>query len=282
MDNGVSADTSYFYFVEVCNQQGCSDASSGLQASLLNSPTNLAATRQNSNLSLSWDANSLATSYRISRNTSNDFATASLLSNSATSNSFVDTGATADTSYFYFVQACNANGCSDSSSGLNAALLNAPTNLAATRQNNNLSLTWDSNSLATSYRVLRNTSNDFASASLLNDSLTSNSFVDTGVSPDTSYFYFVEACNTNGCSDASSGLQASLLNAPANLAATRQNNNLNLTWDSNALATSYRVSRNTSNDFASATLLSDAVTSNSFVDNGVLCRYYLFLFCRSL
>ena len=280
VDTGVSPDTSYFYFVEACNANGCSNVSSSINTALLSAPVNLAATRQNNNLSLSWNTNALATSYRISRNTSNDFATASLLSNSATSNSFVDTGATADTSYFYFVQACNANGCSDSSSGLNAALLNAPTNLAATRQNNNLSLSWNTNALATSYRVSRNTTNNFASASLLNGSLSTNSFVDNGVQIDTNYFYFVEACNANGCSNVSL-IQAALLSSPVNLTASRQNNNLNLAWDANALATSYRVLRNTTNDFASATLLSNTLTTNSFADTNPLANSRGFYFLQA-
>ena len=279
VDSSPQIDTEYFYFVQACNANGCSDASTGMSAALLSSPVNLAASKQGNGLSLSWDAHSLATSYSISRNTSNDFATATLLSDSLTGNSFVDTAASVGTTYFYFIQACNLNGCSDASLSLNAVLLTTPNNLAASRQGNDLSLSWDTNALASSYSIFRSTSNDFAQASLLSDSLSSNSFTDTNASLDTSYFYFVQACNLNGCSDASNGLNAALLESPSNLAASRQGTNLSLSWDANSLASTYSIFRSTSNDFAQASLLSDSLASNSFADStaSIDTTYFYFI-----
>ena len=184
-------------------------------------------------MSLSWNFNNLAHFYKVYRGTTNNFSVAPLLSGSVSSNSYQDSSAQEDASYFYFVEACNANGCSGASSGLEAAITSKPTNLIATKQGADIHLTWDANNLATSYTIKRNTTNNFATASLLSDSATSNSFVDTSSQIDTSYFYFVQACNANGCSDASNALETSVMSKPTNLVASRQGTSLSLAWSAN-------------------------------------------------
>ena len=84
-------------------------------------------------------------------------------------------------------------------------------NLQASRQfDQNFTLSWDFNILANFHRVYRSTSNSFASASLLSDSVTNNSYEDTTLTAGTNYFYFVEACNEFGCSAPSNSLLSSI------------------------------------------------------------------------
>ena len=176
--------------------------SNSLEAVLLGTPDAPTALRQDTNISLGWQENALVSSYKIYRGNTDSLDDASLIAASSNATGYIDQAVLLDTDYYYFISSCNANGCSPNSSGTYAALLSVPASPQASRQNTNLSLSWTDNSRASSYRVLRNTSNNLATASLLTDSITSNSFVDNGVSTDTSYFYFVEACNENGCSDA--------------------------------------------------------------------------------
>jgi hypothetical protein len=82
-------------------------------------PTSLTAVAQSSFIvAVSWAPSTGATSYRLDRAVSTPTAFSTVYSSSATS--FVDTGRTAGTSYFYRVQACNAAGCSPTSATVSA------------------------------------------------------------------------------------------------------------------------------------------------------------------
>jgi len=74
-----------------------------------------------------------------------------------------------------------------------------PTNVAASDNTlcNAIDISWDASAEATSYDVYRNDVDDANSATLIASGLAGLSFTDT---PATSGFYFVQACNDNGCS----------------------------------------------------------------------------------
>jgi hypothetical protein len=61
---------------------------------------------------VSWSASAGATHYQVFRNTSNNSSSATLLSSSFPSSPYNDTSAVAGTTYFYWIKACNAGGCS--------------------------------------------------------------------------------------------------------------------------------------------------------------------------
>jgi hypothetical protein len=65
-------------------------------------------------------------------------------------------------------------------------------------------VTWDAASRAASYRVYRNTTDDFASSSLLNANVLSMQYDDTSVAAGVTYYYWVKASNTGGTSKESS------------------------------------------------------------------------------
>ena len=75
----------------------------------------------------------------------------------------------------------------------------APTNVSATDNTlcNAIDITWDASAEATSYDVYRNDIDDAGSATLIAAGIAGLSLTDT---PAAAGFYFVQACNVNGCS----------------------------------------------------------------------------------
>jgi hypothetical protein len=76
----------------------------------------------------------------------------------------------------------------------------APTGLAATAGNGQVSLTWSASSGATSYSVYRSTTSNGEGMAALDAGLTTASFTDTGLANGTTYFYKVAAVNASGVS----------------------------------------------------------------------------------
>lgn len=163
-------------------------------------PTNLTATGGNAVVSLSWSASTGATSYNVLRSTTNGGPYSSIASTSSTS--YSDTGVSNGTTYYYVVTASNSAGTSGDSNQAsatpNVTIPPAPTNLTATAGNAQVSLSWSASSGATSYNVMRSTTNG-GPYSLVN-STSSTSYTDTGLTNGTTYYYVVTASNTAGTS----------------------------------------------------------------------------------
>jgi len=86
----------------------------------------------------------------------------------------------------------------------------APTGLSATALDAEVTLSWDDVVGENGFRVYRNTSNDFSTASQVGGDLSADttSFSDTGVSNGTQYYYWVTAFNANGESAESNSVTA--------------------------------------------------------------------------
>ena len=154
---------------------------------------------------VSWTSSTGATSYQVYRNTSNSSSGASLLG-SPSASPYDDTSATAGTTYWYFIKACNTAGCSgfsSSDSGYRAIL--APTGVSASdgTYTDKVQVSWNASSGATYYEVYRNTSNSSSGASPLG-SPSASPYDDMSGTAGTTYWYFIKACNTAGCSGFSS------------------------------------------------------------------------------
>ena len=109
-DGNVTGGTTYYYEVAAVDAAGQSPMSSEVSATppqLPAAPTGLTATAGASNISLSWNAVSGATSYNIYRGTSSGGETFDL---NVASTSYNDIGLTASTTYYYQVTAVNSIG----------------------------------------------------------------------------------------------------------------------------------------------------------------------------
>lgn len=93
-------------------------AATQVTTAIPNPPTNLTAAAGNAQVSLSWTASAGATSYNVKRSTTNGSGYATV--GSTASASFVNTGLTNGTTYYYVVTAVNASGESGNSNQASA------------------------------------------------------------------------------------------------------------------------------------------------------------------
>ena len=184
-------------------------------------PTGLTADPAHDQVGLDWDDpdDPAITGYRILRrlpaqDLPGEFAVLLEHTGSALT-TYVDTTVTPQTSYVYRVQAINAHGSSERSSWANAltpavpapAVLTPaqPTGLTADPAHDQAGLDWDDpdDSTITGYRILRrlpaqDPPGEFA-VLLEHTGSTLTTYVDTTVTPQTSYVYRVQAINAHGC-----------------------------------------------------------------------------------
>ena len=198
---------------------GSSGGGGGQQVTPPATPTGLAATAGNNQVSLTWNASTGATSYNVGRGTASGGPYTTTFS--ASTASYTDTTAANGTPYYYVVAAVNSAGTSANSSQVSAtpsASLAAPTGLAATPGNAQVSLTWNASAGATGYNVKRSTTNGSGYATV--SSPTGTSYTDTGLTNGTAYYYVVSAVAAGSESVNSSQVSATPLGTITNVAVT--------------------------------------------------------------
>lgn len=154
-----------------------------------------------------------------------------------------------------------AGGSTIPGGGLRAPVVSASDGQFADR----VSLTWDTIPGAVSYDVYRNTINNSGSANLLASDITSGGYEDTTVTPGQYYYYFVKAKNPNSVSPFSAsdrghaGSIATSLPQITDLAASQgfgeTGSRISLVFTPVVGAETYDIYRNTSDEFATATLI---------------------------
>jgi len=200
-------------------------------------PTGFTATASSSSaISLSWNAvtppaNCTNISYNIYRSTTSGFTPSSsnLVASGVTTTTYTNTGLAASTTYYYIVEALDADGTSAASAQASATTSTAvctsvpptgPTNLAATASSSSaIGLSWTAAPVnppctLTSNNVYRSTTNGFtpSSSNLIGSvSGTSTTYSDTGLAASTTYYYLVEALDSFGSSAASAQASATTL-----------------------------------------------------------------------
>ncbi|MHC1680336.1 MAG: fibronectin type III domain-containing protein [Methanomassiliicoccales archaeon] len=236
-DTGRTNGVTYVYTVAAHNAAGIGAQSSSEEATPLTvpgAPTDLQATPGNAQVILSWSApssngGSVIDYYIVYRDGSDVKHT--------TAFSFVDTGLTNGVTYTYTVAAHNAAGIGPQSSSRQAKPITvpgAPTGLAATPGNNQVSLTWlapssNGGSVIDYYIVYRDDVEMAHVASL--------SHVDNNVLNGVSYTYAIAAHNAAGNGAKSSTVQTTprtVPDAPTDLLATPGNAQVDLTWNAPA------------------------------------------------
>jgi fibronectin type 3 domain-containing protein len=239
-------------------------------------PTGLQATAGNAQVSLSWNTSTGATSYNVKRSNTSGGPYTKI--SSPTTASYTDTGLTNGTPYYYIVTAVNSAGESAASSQATATpttpvtIPAAPTDLQATAGNTQVSLTWSASAGATSYNVKRSTTSGGPYTKISSPEATS--YLDTGLTNGTPYYYVVTAVNSAGESPASSQATATptapitIPAAPTDLQATAGNAQVSLTWNASTGATSYNVKRSTTSGGPYTKISSPETTS--YLDTGLI------------
>ncbi len=195
-DNTVSNGTTYWYQVAAVNAAGTSGRSTEYaatpEAGVPSTPTGLAAT-MNAGIYLTWNASSGATGYSLSKGTVSGGETF-LFADPVTY--YTDHSATLGATYYYQVQASNANGLSARSAEIAVTISPAAPTLTATAGNAQVTLSWTAPSGATSYSVYRGTAS--GGETQLTAGVTAASYTDTGVMNGKTYYYKVAAVNAGG------------------------------------------------------------------------------------
>ena len=139
-------------------------------------------------------------------------------------------------------------------------ILSAPTGVAASdgTYTDKVSVTWNASSGATRYEVYRNASNTHTGETLLTSTQTSSPFDDTTAVAGTTYYYWVKAGNSSGCSGYSSndtGYRA--ISAPSGVSASDgiYPDKVTVAWNASSGATYYQVFRNTTDSHSGETQL---------------------------
>src|SRR3984957_10913427 len=205
-DSALTNGTKYFYEVSALNSTGESANSAEVNGTPTApqtappTPANLQGMAGETQVSLTWNASSGATSYHLKRSTSSGAETTIASPTSAT---YTDATVTNGTKYFYVVSAVNSIGESANSNEISATPTApqtappTPANLQATGGNARVSLTWSASTGATSYHLKRSTTTGGPFTTTL-ASLTTPNYVDTSVTNGTAYFYVVSAVNSSG------------------------------------------------------------------------------------
>lgn len=222
-------------------------------------------------VNLSWTASLGATSYNVKR------ATAAAGPYTAIGNptgaSYTDTAVTNGTIYYYVVSAIS------SSEGADSAPVNAtpggtpppaPLSLAATAGSNQVNLSWNASSGATSYNVKRATADGGPFYEVVATVMTTN-YTDSQAANFVTYFYVVSAVNSAGESADSAQVSATPFGsppAPGGLSASNSPPVL-VSWLGVFGATGYDVKRATTSGGPYTTIVSLSATpdlSMSFSD----------------
>ncbi len=202
-DTGVSNGTTYYYVVTAVNTAG--ESANSNQASATPSaapaapapPTNLAASGGNQQVSLTWTGSNGATSYNVKRGTTSGGPYTTVASPAGTS--YTDNSVTNGTTYFYVVTAVDSTGESSNSNEASATPMGipaAPAGLTSSAGNQQVALSWTASNGATSYNVKRSTANGGPYTTV--GTLSGTSYMDSGLTNGTTYYYVVTAVNIDG------------------------------------------------------------------------------------
>ena len=196
-------------------------------------PTGLTATAASSSgINLSWTAvtppaNCTITSYTVYRSTTSGFTPSSSnqVGTVTSGTTFSDTGLTASTTYYYKIEAVDADGSSAASAQASAttsagasctAVPSAPVGLTAMAASSSaINLSWTAvtppaNCTISSYTVYRSTTSGFtpSSSNQVGSVTSGTTFSNTGLTASTTYYYKVEAVDADGSSAASAQASA--------------------------------------------------------------------------
>ena len=217
-DSGLTSGTSYSYRVRAFNDGGNSGFSNQVSATTLIQPiapsgltTSVASSSQ---INLSWTDNSTnETGFSIERRTGSD-AYSQIAQVGANTRTFSNVNLSGGTEYTYRVVAFNGAGNSSYSNEATATTLSAPpsapSNLRATvNSSSQITLTWTQSGTYTHFIVERQTGS--RSWAVVNNNVTTTSFVHSGLSRRTKYTYRVRAANGSLLSSYSATVSATTL-----------------------------------------------------------------------
>jgi mono/diheme cytochrome c family protein len=258
-------------------------------------PTGVTATGGDGQVTISWDAVSIATSYNISWSTKSSVTTeedddrGKKIRN--VTSPYVQTGLVAGTTYYYIVRAINngRNGHRGPASAEVSATTSAttptptvpaaPTGVTATGGTKQATISWSAVTGATSYNLYSSTATGVTTTNGTKISGVTSPTVHTGLTDSTTYFYILTAVNSAGESAASVQVAATTIlanappptvpAAPTGGTATGGDNQVTVSWSAVTDATSYNVYWSTTSGVTTTTGTRIAGVTSPFVHTGL-------------
>ena len=275
-NTGAAVGKTYYYRVKAVNNVGTSGYSNIVSGKAKTAaPAAPSVTIGNSSTGkpqLTWKAVSGAVKYEVYRSTRQNSGYSLL--GTTTSTSYVNTGASTGTTYYYRVKAVSRNGMASGYSNIvsgkaKAAAPAAPSVTAGNSSTGKPRLTWKAVSGAVSYRIYRSESRG-TGYSLLGTT-SSTSYVNTGAAAGKTYYYRVKAVNRDGMASAYSNIvsgkaKAAAPAAPSVTAGNSSTGKPRLTWKAVSGAVSYRIYRSESRGTGYSLL--GTTSSTSYVNTG--------------
>jgi uncharacterized delta-60 repeat protein len=280
LHTGLVANTQYKYRVRAINEFQGSAFSNIAVLTTTPPPTNptglVAEATSATTYNLTWLDTSIETGYEVFRAVggSSDFNLLQTLA--ANQTSYTDATGVAGTRYAYRVRAFNAGGLSNFSNTASPPL--GPSGLTAVSASlTSLEFTWTDNSdNEAEFEIFRSTGNNSNFTLVLTRPANSTSAVNSGLLPNTTYFYRVRAVNgLSGLSVFSNEISQTTLSnipaAPTNLAVQSvSSNQIVLTWVDNATnETGYSVERSVGTNLSFEFVAGLAANTTTFT-NGTL------------
>lgn len=250
---GLSNNTPYYFTVSSTNSAGSRTVNATATGRPVGSFSVTGSTPNDGAANLTWSNSIGATSYTVRVGTTSGNYTRTI---TGVSSPYTVTGLSNGVPHFIQVSAVNAeNGRFDAPevSVTPIGPPSAPANLSAAASPNQIDLSWDAVTGATSYKIFRGTSS--GSYTQIATGVATNSYVDGGAVNGTAYYYVVRA--NNGVFDSTNSNEATAKPVSAftlSSASLAVVNSVDLTWASATGADSYNVIYGTTTGTYTATV----------------------------
>jgi autotransporter-associated beta strand protein len=297
-DTGATNGATYYYVVVATTNVGgwgaspnSNEASTTPAPPVPLPPANLIATVGNGQATLSWGASANASTYTLMRSMGASSPTG-VIAAGLTGTNYTDPNLTDGVTYNYVLAAVNLSGTSGNSNEASVIptqfRAGAPSGLTALSGNGVVALSWTpaSGAGAASYIILRGTA-----SGTYNTQFTvgapNTSYLDASVTNGVTYYYVVEASNSNGVSaNSNEAAVAPASNppaAPTGLTATGSNQLVSLAWKPSTGATGYTVLQGTSSGSYTTTVVA-GTTGTTCIEAGLTngTPYYFAVFATGL
>ena len=286
LDASINAGATYYYWAQGTNEYGpgpFGPSDSGERR--VAPPTNFASSDglYPDRITLSWDSSVSAISYTLYRSQTDNPGTAVEIASSLTSTAYEDFTVAVSETYYYWVIAHNNSGPSEfSSSASGATKINAPANPTIDVESSaSVNLSWSAVPGATSYRVLRGTTNDPQNATQLGQG-TYLSFADSTANPGDLYYWFIQAVNGSNDSDSTQASVSGrrIFEPPQLLSSTgNRRDKVTISWSAVVGSVdSYEIYRSSVDDITTASLVietTDTAADDLTAPTNRFVRYWI-------